>query len=324
MTQSKNSTQITLMKTKRNLIQICLLLAVLMSVLTHEATAGVVTNNADSGPGSLRQTIAGAAAFSTITFATNLSGSTITLTNGQLLVSSNLTIDASALTGGIQIKGNGTSRVFYLTNGPTVVLTALTITNGAVSLDVGGGIYNNNGTLTLNQCTLSGNHASSGSGGGIFNLYGTLTLNRCTLSGNQATYGGAIENDLGALTVNQCTLAGNVGTSGSGIYNQGGNLALNQSTVAGNVAFLSGGGIYNYQGTTTLTNSIVAGNGSGSGADIVTDTGSTSVGGTNIVQYYAQINGGSFSGTSPVTNAPQLAPLGNYGGLRACLKKPEA
>src|ERR1700678_355853 len=52
----------------------------------------VVTNLNDSGSGSLRQTIASASAGDTIEFASNLSGGTLALTSGQLLISESLTI----------------------------------------------------------------------------------------------------------------------------------------------------------------------------------------------------------------------------------------
>src|SRR5208283_497677 len=103
----------------------------------------------------------------TITFAPNLSGSTITLAS-TLTINTSLTIDASALPAGIQINGNGSVQVFNVASGTTNVLNSLTITNGnangAYSAhsglygNSGGGIYND-GTLTVNQCTLSGNNA---------------------------------------------------------------------------------------------------------------------------------------------------------------------
>src|SRR5262245_3455413 len=49
-----------------------------------------VLNTADSGPGSLRQAIATASPGDTIDFAPNLSGKTIVLTSGQLVVSKDL------------------------------------------------------------------------------------------------------------------------------------------------------------------------------------------------------------------------------------------
>jgi len=341
-----------------------LILALLMLVLAGGATASaqVVTNSADSGPGTLRSAITNAANGAVITFAPNLSGATITLSN-TLTINTNLTIDASALPGGLQINGDGSVQIFNVAS--TVFLNSLTITNG-YSTNSGGGIYNNGtltltnctlsgnsayggggiynlgiltltncilsgnsatygggiynlGSLTLNQCILSGNSAAEG-GGGIFNNDGALTLNQCTLSGNSATDGGAgggiVNVNLGTLTLNQCTLSGNSAgevAEGGGIFNDGA-LTLNQCTLSGNSApgnFGGGGGIYN-NGTLTMTNTVVGGNSGYTGADIYSDS-ALNYRGSNLVQS-ADHPRGTITGPAPLTSAPDLAPLGNYGG----------
>ena len=53
----------------------------------------VVTDADDSGAGSLRQAITGAASGDTITFSSKLRGQTITLTSGELDITQDLTID---------------------------------------------------------------------------------------------------------------------------------------------------------------------------------------------------------------------------------------
>src|SRR5665213_2237326 len=328
------------MKIKRNLIQICLLF--LAGGVT--ASAQVVTNSADSGPGTLRSAITNAASGAVITFDPNLSGSTITLSN-TLRINMNLTIDASALPGGLQINGNGSVQIFNVASNITVLLNSLTITNGnAATGGFGGGIFNSgtltltncilsgnsapfdgggiwsDGTLTLNQCTLSGNFLTTfGFGGGIFNS-GTLTLNQCTLSGNSATGtrgyaggGGGIDNE-GTLTLNQCTLSGNCAGFGGGIYNdEDSTTTLSQCTLSENSAYYGGGGIDNYEGTLALTNTIVGGNSDLLGADIFNTNAVLTYGGSNLVQSVAN-SGGTITGPAPLTNAPDLAPLGNYGG----------
>src|SRR5450755_4445249 len=89
--------------------------ALLMLVLAGGATASaqVVTNSADSGPGTLRSAITNAASGAVITFDPNLSGATITLSN-TLTINTNLTIDASALPGSLQINGNGSVQFFRI------------------------------------------------------------------------------------------------------------------------------------------------------------------------------------------------------------------
>jgi Concanavalin A-like lectin/glucanases superfamily len=244
------------------------------------ALPNLVINVNDSGAGSLRQAVADATNGDTITFPIALSGTTILLTNGQIALNKNLTIDGSTLPAGITINGNHASRIFQVNSDVTVVLNSLTITNGT---DTGGG---NEG------------------GGGILN-YGTLTLNNCTLTRNSAPSsaiwgGGGILSYHGTLMLNQCTVAGNSANDGGGIFSYfSSTLALNQCTVAGNSADF-GGGIYNV-GSATINNSIVAGNTAPTYPNIY---GSASV---------------SLTGNNLTNSAPLLAPLGNYGGPTATM-----
>ena len=72
----------------------------------------------------------------------------------------------------------------------TVTVSGLTIRNGHVTNDFGGGIFNDGGALTLSNCIVIGNSAYYG--GGISNnnfgdaSIATLTLTNSTLSGNSA------------------------------------------------------------------------------------------------------------------------------------------
>ena len=253
--------------------------AVLLTTLPPEPEPrmGLVTTTADRGRGSLRQAILDSTNGATITFATNLSGATIRLKRGELVVDKNLDIDASALKDGIALDGNGAGRIFKIVRS-TSTLTALTITNGNNRVDgAGGGLFNDHGTVTLNSCTLVGNHAARGklpdhAGGGALMSYGTLTLNQCTLTANTSERGGAI------------------GVSQSGVVN------LNHCTVVSNTATgEQGGGISVRPGSQLiLSNSIVAGN---HGSNEPNISGTFSQVGTNILH-----------------GDPGLAPLGNYGG----------
>ena len=298
------------MKTRLSFACLFMLATLLDVSFTCRAATLVVTNLADSGPGTLRQSIVDAQPGDTITFTNTLSGQGIILTNGQLIIPTNLTIDASNLVGGLTINGAGSYSIFEIAAGSVVTLDSLTLTNGfggeggAILVDTGGtltlnnsmltgnsvptgqgggGIFNN-GTLTLNNSTLSGNSAAyGGSGGGIFN-YGTLTLNNTTLSGNSAPYGsgGGIDNYFGGVTtINDCTLSSNSTPSGvgGGIENSGA-LTLNNSTLAGNSTPSGfGGGIFN-SGLLTINNSTLTGNSatvnSGVGGGIYNVSGSPS------------------------------------------------
>jgi predicted outer membrane repeat protein len=204
-----------------------------------------VTNNLDSGRGSLRYEIGKAHSGDTIVFAPSLDGQTITLTSGELdITTKSLTIKgrgANQLT----VSGSHTSRVFEVAGTSTVTLSGLTISNG---YSVEGGAILDAGTLTVTDCTVSGNYATN-FGGGIYNS-GTLTVNACNLSGNTAVYdgGGGIYN-AGTLTVNGGDVSLNVGGAGGGIYNAG-TATVAHCTLSGNAAisgniYSIGGGIYN-------------------------------------------------------------------------------
>jgi hypothetical protein len=241
------------MKTNRNLIQLCLLAALLLPALTASATQRTVTSLNDSGAGTLRDTIAASVANDSIVF--NVSGP-IMLTSGELPIGRNLTITGPGATN-LTVSGNGSNRVFNITAG-TVNISGLTIfaghavgTNGisfgsagsAVGGDgLGGGILNN-GTLALVNCYLAGNTArggdgaphgtdqggsgGAGSGAGIFN-YGTLALTGCTFYKNTGTGGtGGSETSFGVVS-------GDGGQShGAGIANDG-TAALTNCTFYGN------------------------------------------------------------------------------------------
>lgn len=97
----------------------------------------VVTNDYDSGPGSLRQAIAEAAPDETIEFALTYPA-TITLTSGELVITKDLTIvgpGAELRT----VSGNHASRVFNITSGVTVTLEGLTLRDGYVANGKGDG-----------------------------------------------------------------------------------------------------------------------------------------------------------------------------------------
>lgn len=256
-----------------------------------------VTTTNDGGPFSLRQVIADASSASTIRFASSLSGQTIVLTNGEILLDKNLTIDASALPAGIRIDGNANGRIFQVSAGANVLLDSLTITNGFV-VGNGGGIAND-GTLTVNRCTLAGNRATNNVpaanfGGGIFNN-GTLTVNESSFVGNAVSYfgGGLMNYYAGTCTVNQSTFWGNTANIADGAIGSYANLTLSQSTVTSNSAPYGAGVFHN--APMTLHNSIVAGNAP-----------------DNLYSSLATVTN---TGANLTNGVPLLAPLDNYGGI---------
>ena len=195
----------------------------------------------------------------TISFASSLSGSTITLTgtNSAMTVSHNITIQGFGATH-LSIDGNNAGRVFYVTSAVTgtgATISSLTIEAGEVTNADGGGIYNDStGTLTLSNVTITDNKindtAGQFSGGGIANA-GTLTLSNATISGNTILApaaaggsGGGISNT-GSLYLSNTIVSGNSCTSNGGGIANNGTMTLSSDTITHNSVGKKGGGISN-------------------------------------------------------------------------------
>src|SRR5881394_893718 len=251
-------------KSRRSTMRISIpfVLAIFAMLPSPRGWAAVVTTTGDSGPGSLRQAIADATPGETLTFAVT---SPITLTSGELLITTNLTITgpgASQLT--VQrsaAAGTPNFRIFNIRSG-TVTISGLTVNNGRA--DSGAGILNQaTANLTMHDLVISGNAATS-SGGGIKN-FGELTLDRAILSDNAAGGGQS-----------------GAGGFGGGFDIDSGEVTLSNSRIENNRAFGGanadgiGGGINN-SSTATLINCTVSGN----RAEGASDGGNGAGGGIN-------------------------------------------
>jgi hypothetical protein len=257
---------------KNKLIAV-LALAFLGTFNSHLATVRAatitVTSTADSGPGTLRAAISNSVSGDIINFSAALSGQT-NLIASQIIITNNLTIDASALTNGLTVNGGGVTRLLLITNNATVVLNSLNLINGWTTSS-GGGIYNStNCTLTLTNCSFAGCSAAGpngspadapvtakpgadGSGGGIYNA-GTVTLSQSSLYA--CTAAGGVGGNSGTNIVyypvyaevswNWLPVTGGHGAIGGNAYGGGvynlGTLTLNQSTLYNSSAVGGAGG----------------------------------------------------------------------------------
>jgi hypothetical protein len=217
--------------------------------LTLSGSPVIVTSSADSGPGTLRDAIAGAVSGETIEFARNVHA--ITLTSGELAISTNLDIEgpgANKLT----ISGNNNSRVFDISGPSIVTIAGLTVANGK-----------SEGTIAELANGAPGGYTAGG-GGGIYNHAGaTLTLDHDSLSGNQATHGpsadsfsvcgGALLN-LGTAIVTHCEFTRNKAVGGNGFDNMGGSMG----GAIDNFGGPTGGAHLTVADTTFCSNSTVA------------------------------------------------------------------
>ena len=222
----------------------------------EETTPWNVITTLNDGGAALYDAILQAKNGDTIVFDSKLSG-TLTLSDGELFIDKNLTIDANGAT--ITIKADVASRVASVAYGSMVTLVGLTLTGGDISGD--GGAISNAGVLTLVDCTITGNKARRGGG---LTSSGTTFLKDTIISGNTSTsHGGGVYVQRGSLEMEGGEISGNTmvgiqypggvvsGGNGGGIYNNG-VLKLTGVTISRNAAPLfAGGGLYN-AGTATL------------------------------------------------------------------------
>ncbi len=239
-----------------------------LSTLTVTSSADDVTQNH-----TLRYAVAHAHSGDTILLTAAIK-SPIVLTNGELLLSQNVTIE-SVPGKTPSISGDGLSRVFEISAGASVNLINLNIIDGngiannpdgAPTDEGNGGGILNYGTLTVSGCTLSGNTATANAangyydfGGAIFSNNGALTIIGSTLSSNTAVNGGGIS-EFGAVTVIGCTFLNDIGTQVGGGLTVSGTVTVTGSTFAGNSTAYVGGGIFFFSGTLTVIGSKLSGN----------------------------------------------------------------
>lgn len=288
------------------------------------AEALQVQTTSATGAGSLHSKLAFAALHpgpDIISFAPWLDGGTAVLHEWVVEDLAGVIVDASSLSTGFTIQGNGFTRLFSVSDDCFLELRGLKLTGGNASgfevEGLGGAILNNIGaTVTLTRCTISACHAEAG---GVLANAGVATLTDCALSGNNANVqgGGIYNSSLGQLIVERCTIAANTaGQYGGGIENNG-PLILRHTTFSGNTAVNIGGGLDNYTGTASISHSILAGNTAAttSSSDLMNENGNVTRVGANIIRLALATGGGtSSSGPSASTADPLLAPLGSYGG----------
>jgi hypothetical protein len=213
----------------------------------------VVTSKADSGRGSLRDTLAKAQSGSTVTFHLPKHAQ-IKLTTGPITISKKIRITGPGTTV-LFISANRKSQIFSVAAHVVASISDLTLRDGKAAQ--GGAIYNA-GSLTVDDVAFNGNAASgagsstavaekatplsrrpfrlgshairhahaprmmvtdasgAGAGGAIYNAaHAKLTVTKSMFSENAAAYGGAIDN-LGMAKLTSDVFKNNAGYRGSG------------------------------------------------------------------------------------------------------------
>jgi predicted outer membrane repeat protein len=274
------------------IIAICIV--VIAGGQSLSATTLFVTTTADSGPGSLRNTIDAANPGDTIEFSSSIYGQSIILTSGELPLVKDVIISGPGPTQMHVTRstavGTPAFRIFNIAApGLTVTIQGLTISNGLTN-GAGGAICNISSVLFVSDCVLLGN--SAGYGGGIYSgsngdLYCSLEVENSTFADNSASgRGGAIYND-GVVSpvgggggasadIRNSNLSHNSAQSGGAIMNAGSSagVGISMTTVSDNLSQSYGGGIFNsveYTGPPSggsgvfITDSTISGNSAATG-----------------------------------------------------------
>lgn len=195
-----------------------------------------VTNDNDSGTGSLRYELGLAQAGSTIDFAPSAYG-TIALTSGPLSIGMSVNIQGPGASK-VTVDGGGKSSDFLIAQGVEASISGLTITGGYVATPNTFG-----GVLAISGSTFAGNQANAGAAGGlgiggailnqggsVLSLADSLVMNNSAIGGAASSNdpyggfgaGGGLVNQFGTTaTVTDSTFLGNRAIGGSSAQARG-------------------------------------------------------------------------------------------------------
>ncbi len=205
-------------------------------------------------------------------------GDTIQVSNGtyieHLTLTKTLTISGTG-SAFVFLDGAQAGRVLTVTSGVSVTLQGITVRNGKVTGQDGGGIYNE-GTLILQNVAVLSN-TTTWEGGGIANT-GVLTVTQSTIANNSSSdFAGGIYNYRGNVLLRDVTVRDDTASrTGGGLFLNGGTVTLERVTISGNSAGSSSGAVH-IQGsaTVTLTNVTISGNAANNVSAMYVIAGST-------------------------------------------------
>lgn len=225
----------------------------LSSALDAAATTYVVNTTGDPGPTgttSFRQAVAAAAQanLNVVSFDNSLRDSTITLTQGVVVVANTnniLYIDGPG-SRHLTISGNGTTPVLdFSSNSAVLGISGLTIKNGHLSsgdiVSGGGCLLAKYSLLELNDVVITG-CSSDGTGGAVLLEGSTLDMHNSTITGNSSGMGGGgidaeqIDGDVSSIYMYDSTVSYNTTYGyGAGIAASGSNhVRIFRSLISGN------------------------------------------------------------------------------------------
>ncbi len=224
---------------------------------------------------------------------------TLTLENGPLTISSNLTVQGpSSQT--LTIDANLSSQLFDIAAGE-VTLQNLTLNGGSASTNGGCIDITTSQKVTLTNIAVSTCRADSG-GGGLFISSSTpsVEIGSSRFDQNSATLGGGILSSGTRVSLTSSFVSLNSASRGAGIFVREGlsstQIEINESSITENSSTSSGGGIYSYFSTLTLIDSTVSRNNARYGGGIHCYRSSCNAIDTQLESNIAYLNSNNGSG----------------------------
>ncbi|HHL32005.1 MAG TPA: hypothetical protein ENJ41_05410 [Oceanospirillales bacterium] len=262
-----------------------------------------VTNSADSGPGSLRQSVLDICANGIIDF----DAPDFIELSSAIQVNKRLSIIGSG-----QILTGVNNAVFEISAEGFMVIDQMTIQN---TISDTGAIINYGFLFADNMYFANNNNFSPGEGGAITN-YGDFGIKRSSFYQNNATQGGAILHKNGSFSLSNSTLFQNgniISNSGASIYIEASfsidNVTIvdsgNGSGSPGNSMYLTGKNTFLQINNTLISNSNL------SASECLTANGATITTYPNSTVYF--VNDGSCN--APMSGDPVIGLWGMHGGF---------
>lgn len=234
------------------------------------------------------------------------------------LVLSDVTIQNGAAEFGAGLRNEGGNVILQ-----DVVLTGNVAAGSSTSESHGGAIFNDQGNVLLERVTVAGN-SSEQDGGGVYSFNGFIEVNDSSIDANSSSrFGGGLALNGGTVDVIDSTISNNTATDdGAGVsVFPGSTLTVETSTISDNTTEDIGGGIYTLSSSVTITESTVAGNTAGShGGGICGEFSSVQVVRSTVHTNSAEGDGGGIaiangSATVAQSTISGNSAVGNGGGI---------
>lgn len=195
-----------------------------------QAATFVVTNESDSGAGSLRQAIVDASSGDTVTFAENVKHISLL---SSIDITKNLTIKGS-------IDSNGTPNVTISNVNSDLFNCSSSLKLYGLSIEVNGNCALNctTGTMELEDCKFNGN---SEDGNAIISNECNLIIKSCSFKNFNSTNQGLIfHTNGGNITISNSLFSQNAAIIGGAIFSSASKIAIDHTTFSNNTAQYGG------------------------------------------------------------------------------------